>query len=177
MFRTFLMAATTVSMLTFAPPSMSAANAANIFDKLAGSWRGSGIITPSIDSDEETIRCRMKNNNDKDPNKLVLSGSCGVGGFRFSLRGWIQKNGNKNSYTASMFQSLASLKTETFAGKTSGNKLNLVYKGFDKLSKQTISARLAVVSRGVEKFEVQVSRTDPESGKLFKVGTIKFAKK
>ncbi len=166
------------SALIFATPIFvtSSYAAPHMFDLLAGSWRGTGFVTASSDSDEESIRCKMRNKNDKDKGKLVMSGNCGVGSFLFSLRGWIKQDGTKNRYNASMFQSIASLRTETFAGKRSGNKLNFTFKGHDRLSNQGISAKIQVVSRNKNNFEILLTRTDPKTKKAFKVGTIKFSK-
>lgn len=165
------------STLIAASPVLSeSARAASMFELLSGTWRGSGFVMGSADGDEESIRCKMRNKNDVDKRKLVLSGNCSVNSFIFSLRGWIKQNGTKNQYNASMFQSIASLKTETFSGKQSGNKLNFTFIGHDRLSNEGISAKIQVVSKNPNQFDIRLSRTDPKTKKVFKVGTIKFKK-
>ena len=148
-----------------------------IFENISGSWRGKGFVTASSESDEESIRCRMKNKHATDQRRVMLSGSCAVAGFVFSLRGYIQQSGNKNSYEASMFRSLTNLKQSAFSGKRSGNNINFTFKARDRISKQDISARIVLVTKGGERFDVQLSRTDPKTKRLFKVGTIKFTKR
>ena len=109
--------------------------------------------------------------------RLDLSGNCAVGGFVFSLNGFIQQNGTKNAYTASMFRSLANLKQSNFSGKRSGSRINFSFKARDRVSKQDIVAKILLNSKNAKAFDVQISRTDPTSGKFFKVGTISFAKR
>lgn len=147
-----------------------------MFDGLSGKWRGKGLVKASEKGKQENIRCRMTNK-PEGADKLDLSGTCAVGGFAFSLSGFIQQNGGKNSYTASMFRSLANLKQSNFSGKRNGKTLNLSFKAYDKISKTDITASIRVALKSANAFDVSVTRTDPESGKRFNVGTIKFTKK
>jgi len=107
----------------------------------------------------------------------MTGGNCAVSGFVFSLNGFIQQNGGKNSYTANMFRSFANLKQSNFSGKRSGSKINFSFKARDRIGKQDISARIVMNSRSAKAFDVAISRTDPKSGKIFSVGTISFAKR
>ena len=150
--------------------------AKDMFEGLSGKWRGKGLVKASEKGKEENIRCRMTNK-PEGSDKLDLSGTCAVGGFAFSLGGFIKQNGGKNSYTASMFRSLANLKQSNFSGKRSGKTLNMSFKAYDKISKTDITASIRVALKNAKSFDVSVTRTDPESGKRFKVGTIKFTKK
>lgn len=147
-----------------------------LFDNLSGKWRGKGLVKASEKGKQENIRCRMSNKIEND-NKLDLSGTCAVGGFAFSLGGYIQQNGGKNSYTASMFRALTNLKQSNFSGKRSGKALNMSFKAFDKISKTDITASIRVAVKSADAFDVSVTRTDPESGKRFSVGTVKFSRK
>jgi len=161
----------------FGTASVSNAASDHIFDKFAGSWRGTGFVKLGAKSKEESIRCKMRNKNDAKKARLSISGNCVVGGFVFSLRGWIQQDGKKNRYTASMFQSIVSIKTESFTGKRSGSKLNFSFNARDRVSKEKISARIVMASKNKDNYDVQVSRADPKTGKVFKVGTIKFKRR
>ncbi|MEM9332373.1 MAG: hypothetical protein AAGA53_13675 [Pseudomonadota bacterium] len=148
-----------------------------IFESISGKWRGKGLVKATPKGKDESIRCRMNNKPSKKPGRIDLGGNCAVGGFVFSLNGFIQQNGGKNSYTASLFRSLANLKQSNFSGKRSGSRLNFVFKARDRVSKQDIVANIVLNSRNAKTFDVQISRTDPASGRVFKVGTIKFAKR
>ena len=170
----FLAGTFLLSSLLSAP---GASASSKIFDNISGSWRGKGFVTTSSEASEESIRCRMKNQHDVGTRKVSLSGNCAVAGFVFSLRGFIQQEGTKNAYQASMFRSLANLKQSTFSGKRSGNNINFTFKARDRISKQNVSARIVLVTKGGNRFDVQLSRTDPKTKKLFKVGTIKFTKR
>ena len=109
--------------------------------------------------------------------RMKIGGNCAVGGFVFSLKGFIQQNGSKNSYTASMFRSLANLKQSNFTGKRRGNKINFNFRARDRVSKQDIVANILLNAKSAKSFDVQISRTDPDSGKIFNVGKIKFSKR
>ena len=148
-----------------------------IFEKLTGKWRGKGLVKATPKGKTESIRCRMNNKPNGKEGRLDLSGNCAVGGFVFSLNGFIQQNGTKNAYTASMFRSLANLKQSNFSGKRSGSRINFSFKARDRVSKQDIVAKILLNSKNAKAFDVQISRTDPTSGKFFKVGTISFAKR
>ncbi|MEM9278013.1 MAG: hypothetical protein AAGA76_05525 [Pseudomonadota bacterium] len=148
-----------------------------IFENISGKWRGRGLVKATPKGKDESIRCRMNNKPSDKPGRINLGGNCAVGGFVFSLNGFIQQNGGKNSYTASMFRSLANLKQSNFSGKRSGSRINFVFKARDRVSKQNIVANIILNSKNAKTFDVQISRTDPASGKIFKVGMIKFAKR
>ena len=117
------------------------------------------------------------NNKIKDDGRINLSGNCAVSGFVFSLNGFIEQNSGKNSYTASMFRSLANLKQSNFSGKRSGSRLNFSFKARDRVSKQDVVATIRLNSKSAKAFDVQISRSDPDTGKVFSVGTISFSKR
>lgn len=167
-----LCAATVLTPVSVVKPEASPA----IFENLSGSWRGKGLVKASAKGKDESIRCKMSNKI-SDPGRIKLSGNCAVSGFVFSLNGFIQQNGGKNSYTASMFRSLANLKQSNFSGKRSGNRLNFNFKARDRLSKSDVVATIRLNSKSAKAFDIQISRTDAETGKVFSVGTIKFAKR
>lgn len=148
-----------------------------VFELLAGNWRGKGVIKTSPESKKESIRCRLRANNNAADRKLNMSGNCGVAGFVFSLGGWIKQNGTKNSYNASMFRTIAALKTNVFSGKRRGKNLDFTFDGLDRTSNEKIAAKIQVVTKGKNGFDVKVSRTDPKTKKSFFVGTIKFSRK
>jgi hypothetical protein len=156
--------------------STSAYASPQIFENMSGSWRGKGLVKSGPKAKKESIRCKLKGKPDG-ASKLKMVGNCAVSGFIFSLNGYIQQNGGKNSYSASMFRSLANLKQSNFSGKRSGTKINFSFKAVDRLSKTDIVARINLNSRSAKAFVVDISRTDPKSGKVFKVGTINFAKR
>jgi len=163
--------------LLIIPVSTVGVNASpQIFENMSGSWRGKGLVKSGPKAKNESIRCRMKGKPDGS-SKLNMTGSCAVSGFVFSLNGFIQQNGGKNSYTANMFRSLANLKQSNFSGKRSGSKINFSFKARDRVSKQDITARINLNSRSAQAFDVAISRTDPKTGQVFSVGTIKFAKR
>ena len=147
-----------------------------IFENMSGSWRGKGLVKSGPKAKKESIRCKLRSRPDGTA-KLKMTGNCAVSGFIFSLNGYIQQNGGKNSYSASMFRSLANLKQSNFSGKRSGTKINFSFKAVDRLSKTDIVAKINLNSRNAKTFVVDISRTDPKSGKVFKVGTINFAKR
>lgn len=173
-----LIAATVLSTATvLAPMAVSQSQASPaIFENMSGKWRGKGLVKASAKGKKESIRCKMSNKL-TDPGRIKLSGNCAVSGFVFSLNGFIQQNGGKNSYTASMFRSLANLKQSNFSGKRSGSRINFSFNARDRLSKQDVKATIRLNSKSAKAFDVQISRTDPESGKVFNVGTITFAKR
>ena len=76
-----------------------------------------------------------------------------------------------------MFKSLANLKQENFSGKRNGNRINFTFSAFDRVTKTDIAASIRLNSKSDKAFDVQVRRTDPDSGKVFDVGTISFAKR
>lgn len=159
------------------PASTVSVNASpQIFENMTGSWRGKGKVKSGPKAKNESIRCKLKSRPDG-ASKLKMTGNCAVSGFVFSLNGFIQQNGGKNSYTANMFRSFANLKQSNFSGKRSGSKINFSFKARDRIGKQDISARIIMNSRSSKAFDVAISRTDPKSGKVFSVGTIKFAKR
>ncbi|MEO0329839.1 MAG: hypothetical protein AAF217_14740 [Pseudomonadota bacterium] len=143
---------------------------------MAGKWRGKGLVKASAKGKNESIRCRMNAKPDGNTNRLKMTGNCAVSGFVFSLNGFIQQNGNKNAYTASMFRSLANLKQSNFSGKRSGTKIKFKFKARDRITKNDIVALINLNSKSAKSFVVQISRTDPGTGKVFKVGTINFSK-
>ncbi len=147
-----------------------------IFENMTGSWRGKGKVKSGPKAKNESIRCKLKSRPDGS-SKLKMTGNCAVSGFVFSLNGFIQQNGGKNSYTANMFRSFANLKQSNFSGKRSGSKINFSFKARDRIGKQDVSARITMNSKSAKAFDVAISRTDPKSGKIFSVGTIRFSKR
>ncbi len=147
-----------------------------LYEKLTGKWRGKGKVKTSAKAKKESIRCKMKNIPSSKDGRLDLSGNCAVSGFVFSLNGYIQQNGSKNSYTASMFRSLANLKQNNFSGKRSGSKINFSFKAYDRVSRQDVIATIKLNSKSSNFFDVRIRRSDPETGKVFDVGTISFSK-
>ena len=126
MFKRLALVAIMSAVALPAVPSAPQASEA-LFKNLSGKWRGKGLVKGSPKGKEESIRCRMSNEPGSKSGRLDLSGSCAVSGFVFSLNGYIQQNGGKNSYTASMFKSLANLKQENFSGKRNGNRINFTF--------------------------------------------------
>ncbi len=164
-------------VIMFSSPAASAQNT-HIFDQLAGSWSGRGIIVHSVGANEEAIRCRLRNRSTHaSARKLVLAGNCAVAGLVLPMGGWMQQQDDSNRYTASMFQSLARLKTDSFDGTRRGRQLRFHYQGTDAVSKQSISARITIIARGDNRFDIQVRRTDPTTKKLHNVGTIEFSRR
>ena len=158
-------------------PLNSFAAKKHYFDGLSGGWQGKGFITKSKGAKEEAIRCRLKNKIDKKSAKLLLSGNCGVGGVLIPMSGWIKQKGKSKKYTASLFKSLALLRIDSFAGRLSGKKLKLNFKGKDKVSNEAISAFVTIHSKSKSHFDILLSSTDPKSKKRFRVGMIKFSRK
>ncbi len=165
-----------LGLFTIPATSISAFASPQIFENMSGSWRGKGLVKSGPKAKNESIRCKLRSKQDG-TSKLKMSGNCAVSGFIFSLNGYIQQNGGKNAYSASMFRSLANLKQSNFSGKRSGSKINFSFKARDRISKQNIVAKINLNSRSAKTFIVDISRTDPKSGKVFKVGTINFAKR
>ncbi|MEM8652176.1 MAG: hypothetical protein AAGF54_16700 [Pseudomonadota bacterium] len=176
MLRKFALATTAILALTVTDTkTVTPAKASpQIFENLSGKWRGRGTVKAGPKAKAENIRCRMTAK-PKGNSRVNTSGNCAVGGFVFSLGGFIEQNGSV--YTASMFRSLANIKQNNFSGKRSGTKINFSFNARDRLSKQNISARILLNSKSNKSFDVQITRTDPKSGKLFKVGTIKFTQR
>ena len=162
-------------VLIFATQAMAAKK--HYFDGLTGSWRGKGFVTTSVGAKEEAIRCRLRNRNDEKKPKLILSGNCSIGGVLIPMTGWIQQVGKSKKYTASLFKSLGFLRIDSFIGRLSGRKLKLNFKGKDRVSKENISAFVTIITRSKDRFEIRLSSTDVNTKKLYKVGTIKFARK
>jgi len=55
--------------------------------------------------------------------------------------------------------------------------LSLKFKGVDAQTGERINANLTIVYKGEGKFDLQIRRADPDTGKQFNVGTIKFNKR
>jgi len=172
-----LIGALIVIALPLGSPAQPVQASEKIFENMSGKWRGKGLVKASSKAKKESIRCRMSNNPSSTTGRLNLSGNCAVSGFVFSLKGYIQQNGGKNSYTASMFRSLANLKQSNFSGKRSGSRINFNFKARDRVSKQDVVAKILLNAKNAKSFDVQISRTDPETGKVFSVGTITFSKR
>lgn len=172
-----ILAASILSLGILATPisSVSVNASPKIFENMTGSWRGKGLVKSGPKSKKESIRCRLSSKPDGSK-KLKMSGNCAVSGFVFSLNGFIEQTGS-NAYKANLFRSLANLKQSNFRGTRSGTKINFSFKARDRITKQDIVARIIMNSRSAKAFDVAISRTDPKSGKLFSIGTIKFAKK
>lgn len=167
-------------LLTLAtdPITGSQANAAsNLLNSFTGNWRGSGLVKPTPEADQEAIRCRLRSNNGRKKSRLVMNGTCAVAGFIFRLNGWIEQNGTGNSYNASMFQSLVNITSESFRGRRSGNRLTFNFVAIDQASKKPINASIQVAKRNANRFDVSVSRSMPNSKRRVKLGTIKFTRK
>ncbi|MEM7216370.1 MAG: hypothetical protein AAF423_12585 [Pseudomonadota bacterium] len=164
-------------VLPITPETQTVEASPAIFENISGKWRGKGLVKATPKGKEESIRCRMNNKPSDNPGRIELGGNCAVGGFVFSLNGFIQQKGSANSYSASMFRSLANLKQSNFSGKRSGNRINFIFKARDRITKQDIVANIVLNSKNAKTFDVQISRTDPKSGKIFKVGNIKFSKR
>jgi len=161
------------STFSIVVPSADASPA--IFSNMDGNWRGSGRVKATAKGKLENIRCRM-NNSPNGSKRINLGGNCAVSGFVFSLRGFIEQTGS-NTYRASMFRSLANIQQSMFAGKRSGNRINFSFRAKDRASGQDVSANIRLNSVNAQKFNVDISRTDPQTGQLFKVGTIAFSKR
>lgn len=168
--------ALSISILAVPTSSVSVNASPQIFENMTGDWRGSGLVKSGPKAKQESIRCKLKSKPDGGA-KLKMSGNCAISGFVFSLNGFIQQNGGKNSYTANMFRAFANLKQSNFSGKRSGSKINFSFNARDRVGKQDISASIIMNSRSANAFDVAISRTDPKTGKIFNVGTIKFAKR
>lgn len=165
------------ALLSGAAPTPTAIASPAIFENLTGKWRGKGLVKASAKAKQESIRCRMTNKPGTRSGRLDMIGNCAVSGFVFSLNGFIQQNGGQNSYTASMFRSLANLKQSNFSGKRSGNRINFSFKAFDRVSKQDVVATIRLNSKNANAFDVRISRSDPDTGRVFDVGTITFQKR
>ncbi|MBL4600981.1 MAG: hypothetical protein JKX93_18620 [Rhizobiaceae bacterium] len=166
-----------LSPLAMQTPFVQTAGAAELkIASLSGNWRGKGKVKTSIKSKKENIRCRLTNRPVKNKSKMSILGTCSVGNFLLPVNGWIQKKGKKNSYTASLFNSLTRLSSNYFSGRISGKKLKLNYNGVDNITKQPIKASITIIGSGSDNFHLEIKRADPKTNKQFKVGTIKFKK-
>jgi len=174
--RLFTSSAVALGLLIVPVMSISVNASPKIFENMTGSFRGKGLVKTNPKAKNESIRCRLKGKPDGS-GKLKISGNCAVSGFVFSLNGFIQQNDGKNSYTANMFRSFANLKQSNFSGKRSGSKINFNFMARDRIGKENISAKIVLNNKSAKAFDVDISRTDPKSGKMFRVGTIKFSKK
>jgi len=169
------LSALSVAVLAIPTSSISVSASPKIFENMTGSWRGKGLVKSGPKAKNESIRCRLKSKPDS-AKKLKMTGNCAVSGFVFSLNGFIEQTSG-NGYRANMFRSLANLKQSNFSGKRSGSKINFSFKARDRIGKQNISAKISMNVKSGSAFDVAISRTDPKSGKIFSVGTIKFAKR
>ena len=149
----------------------------NFFDGLSGSWKGKGFVVTSAGAKEEAVRCRLRNRTADANAKLVIAGSCGIGGVLIPMTGWIKQKGKSSKYTASLFKSLTFLRIDQFTGKLKGSKLSLRFKGRDKISKENISVFITIFGKNKNRFDIKLSSTDAVTKKVFSVGTIKFSRK
>lgn len=175
--RMVVIAALGAMVLPTALPVAPVSASPKIFENLTGKWRGKGLVKGSAKAKKESIRCRMSNKKSPKPGRIDLTGSCAVSGFVFSLNGYIVQNGNQNSYTASMFRSLTNLKQSDFSGKRSGTRINFRFSARDRVTRTDVVATIKLNAKSANAFDVQISRTDPDTGKVFDVGSIAFAKR
>lgn len=171
----FTTSALALGIITLPVTSVSVNASPQIFENMSGKWRGKGLVKTSAKAKKESIRCRLSGTQDG-TKKIKMLGNCAVSGFVFSLNGFIEQTGG-NAYRANMFRAFANLKQSNFSGKRSGSKINFNFKARDRLSKQDIVAKINLNSKSAKSFDVAISRTDPKTGKIFSVGTIKFAKR
>jgi hypothetical protein len=170
--RSLLQLAICLAFITLmTPPGMARADP--FFDDLTGNWRGSGFVRIAANAQEENIRCRISNALHPNGHELIILGSCVIGGFFLPVDGSVVARG-KSAYSATIFRTLARLTTSNFLGRRRGSSLALTFKGRDAVTKQSIRANMTIRKRGNGRFEVSLQRTDPETKKLFNVGTIRF---
>lgn len=161
-----------VSMGTLGLLPVQSAHADPFFEGLAGSWRGNGFVRLTQDSQEENVRCKITTREQPNGKELVVFGTCAMAGFVLPIDGSIIATGG-TSYTSTVFRTLVRLTTSSFSGRRRGAQLTLHFQGRDAETKQTITSRLTIRKRG-KGFDVAIQRTDPTSGRLFKVGVIDF---
>lgn len=143
------------------------------FSGLTGTWRGNGFIRIAANANEENIRCRISNTLHPNGRELIIFGNCVIGSFVLPVDGSVVARG-KSAYSATIFRTLARLTTDGFTGRVRGSRLHLSFAGTDAVSRQKIRATMTIRKRGKGAFDVSLKRTDPESRKLFDVGTIRF---
>ena len=164
-----------VASLLFSSNSIAAKK--NFFEGLTGSWKGKGFVVTNVGAKEEAVRCRLRNRTTDNSAKLVISGSCGIGGVLIPMTGWIKQKGKSSKYNASLFKSLAFLRIDQFSGRLKGKKLSLRFKGKDKINKENISVFITILGKNKNRFDIKLSSTDAVTIKVFSVGTIKFSRK
>lgn len=145
---------------------------ADVFlDRLAGTWSGKGVVRTTERSPDEAIRCRLRTTSDSSGGRLSVQGTCSVAGLTLPVTGAITSNGK--NYASTVFQNLARLSSTDFNGRLQGSQLKMDFSGRDLQTNQDIRAHLTI-STGKDSFNISLSRSDPDSGKLFEAGSIRF---
>lgn len=147
------------------------ANADVFLDRLAGTWSGKGVVRTTEKSPDEAIRCRLRTAADSGGVRLSVQGTCSVAGLTLPVTGAITSDGK--NYASTVFQNLARLSSTEFNGKLQGSQLKMDFSGRDLQTNQDIRAFLTI-STGKNGFVVSLSRSDPDSGRLFEAGSIRF---
>ena len=78
-------------------PSGSFAAKKHYLDRLAGNWKGKGIVITSAGAKEEAIRCRLNNRSDSKKPKISITGNCAISSVIIPMTGWIKQTGNSQS--------------------------------------------------------------------------------
>lgn len=165
----------TLAMLAlFTWAATPAVAADNFLGSLAGNWQGKGFVRASVDAPEENIRCRLATSL-SGTNRLSVNGTCQIAGFMLPVVGNIS-NDDGVVYSSTIFRALPGYNITGFSGRLRGSNLALQYTGTDLKTRKAIKAFLTISYRG-KKFDISMRSTDPDTKKVFDVGTIRFAQR
>lgn len=143
------------------------------FRGLDGNWQGKGFVRTDVKSPEESIRCRLSNAIAATGDRLLVRGNCSVAGLLLPVVGSIRAA--RSVFSTDLFTKLAGITTESFSGKRSGVALRLRYIGRNLATKEDIRATMTIAKNGKKGFDISIQRSDPTTGKVFDIGTIRFS--
>ena len=157
-------AAAIAAVLSVPAATPASADSASVFKKLKGSWRGSGIVTPSKGG-RERIRCRV--------NYVVLGNhvtqkiKCAGADYRINVNGnltirgntvsgsWIETN---NDYSGSA------------SGLVRGDTVNV------RISGVSFTGTMNIKLQGNSRHRVRITRYDPATKKYVTMANISLRK-
>jgi len=161
-----------VFLLPFAP--INALANADLFSKLEGSFRGSGMSVTDVSGKKRRVSCQLSNKYDKGAKKLKMKGKCASSQGAAIVKGTISHNNGKISGSYIGLRSRAQMIKSS--GK-SGRKSVVIYSSFRDRKDDKIYKIKQVLQLNGAGFQANFFTFD-NSGKKYKsAGVISFKRK
>ena len=162
------MLAAAVAVLAGMPAAQAAceASATKLIDRLKGSWRGSGTVTP-IGGQSERILCRVSYAKTRGGHGLRQNINCAGTDYRIKASANVRCNGNSISGVWS--ENIAN-NTGRINGRLEGQRLRATFKG------PNFEGRLSVNFSNRGRHGVTISQFAPAKGRYVPVAEISLRK-